>query len=282
MLSERGKPLIVYKSFKYYQYKQLKTSGEMCWCCIKKECNAKLYTLGETRKPVFSKATGEHKHESISNGVLNRQKVSNGVKRKADEDISVKPAKLIHKEIVEQAETISTLTKRDIKYISNSISRKKLKSVPKLPQSTLDTQDFLDSVVVNTAKEENLLLINNKCNNIVVFGTKSNVKFMCSQDQFYVDGTFDYCPKHFLQLFTIHAYCNEHYVPVLFCLLKNKKKETYKQLFQCVILKCRELGYDWNPKTIVADFEKAIHKAAVETFPHVKIIGCRFHLAQSW
>jgi hypothetical protein len=30
------------------------------------------------------------------------------------------------------------------------------------------------------------------------------------------------------------------------------------------------------------DFEKAIYKAVEETWPNIRTIGCRFHLAQAW
>ncbi|KAF0706208.1 MULE domain-containing protein [Aphis craccivora] len=36
------------------------------------------------------------------------------------------------------------------------------------------------------------------------------------------------------------------------------------------------------PNLFVADFEQAIHNAINEMFPLSKIIGCRFHLSQSW
>ena len=32
---------------------------------------------------------------------------------------------------------------------------------------------------------------------------------------------------------------------------------------------------------MIADFEKGIHKTLQETWPNVKVIGCRFHLLQS-
>jgi hypothetical protein len=40
---------------------------------------------------------------------------------------------------------------------------------------------------------------------------------MSSQTKFYMDGTFDNCPKYFLQLFCIHVYANDTYIPVLYC-----------------------------------------------------------------
>lgn len=48
-------------------------------------------------------------------------------------------------------------------------------------------------------------------------------KFLCrSQERIYIDKTFESCTNHFLQLqlFTIHVYKNEVYIPVLFSLLK--------------------------------------------------------------
>jgi hypothetical protein len=65
---------------------------------------------------------------------------------------------------------------------------------------------------------------------------------MCQQDTLYMDGTFEFCTKFFGQLFTIHALCNEVYVPVVFCLLKNKSKSTYLRLFNTYIK--RKMSFD--------------------------------------
>lgn len=37
----------------------------------------------------------------------------------------------------------------------------------------------------------------------------------------FVDGTFEYCQKYFTQLFTIHGFENNSYIPFVFCLSKN-------------------------------------------------------------
>ena len=42
----------------------------------------------------------------------------------------------------------------------------------------------------------------------VCITTKENLKFMTTQNEFFGDGTFDYAPKFFLQLYTIHSYTN--------------------------------------------------------------------------
>jgi hypothetical protein len=106
--------------------------------------------------------------------------------------------------------------------------------VPKLPRSAEEVQIFLNTANLKTSKEEPFLLCNTLSENIVVFSCKSNIEFMCQQDTLYMDGTFEFCTKLFGQLFTIHALCNEVYVPVVFCLLKNKSKSTYLRLFNIV------------------------------------------------
>ena len=54
------------------------------------------------------------------------------------------------------------------------------------------------------------------------------------------------------------------------------------QAFKAIAARCQSLNLIFQPKEIVADFEKAIHDAARNIFPHVRITGCRFHLCQSF
>jgi hypothetical protein len=78
--------------------------------CEKKNCRAKLYTFGDETDLVFSKNSGEHDHEVLDKCVLNRQKVNNQVKRKAEDWICDRPAKIIHQELNSQKQCLETLT----------------------------------------------------------------------------------------------------------------------------------------------------------------------------
>ncbi|KAE9543797.1 hypothetical protein AGLY_002027, partial [Aphis glycines] len=73
--------------------------------------------------------------------------------------------------------------------------------------------------------------------------------------------TFSYCPIFFLQLFTLHGFINNHYVPLVFCLLPDKKQETYFKVLSVITTKCNEYDLILIPKSIVIDFEIAIHNA---------------------
>ena len=94
----------------------------------------------------------------------------------------------------------------------------------------------------------------------------------------YADGTFDTAPKLFKQLFTLNVIVKGKNLPMLYALLQNKQEKTYEELF----LKIFEF-IETCPKSVMCDFEKAIHNAmkrvAKDKFQIELIIqGCYFHL----
>jgi hypothetical protein len=96
-----------------------------------------------------------------------------------------------------------------------------------------------------------------------------------------MDGTFKYCPKYFLQLFTLHGYYNGHYIPLAFCLLKDKSTETNAKCPTTILLnKCNEINLKFQLEEIVIDFEKSIHNGVKIVWNGVKIIDCRFHMVE--
>jgi hypothetical protein len=106
--------------------------------------------------------------------------------------------------------------------------------------------------------------------------------FFCESHTIFVNGTFEYCPKYFTQLFTIHSLKNNIYVPLVFCLLKNKNYETYTQALKYIQNKCNEKNFNFDPKNVTVDFEISIHNAILSIWSSINIIGCRFHLTQAW
>jgi len=53
-------------------------------------------------------------------------------------------------------------------------------------------------------------------------------------------------------------------------------------VFTIIVEKCNTLGFLFSPEKVTVDFELAIHKAIENVWPNTTIIGCRFHLTQSW
>ncbi|KAK0426121.1 hypothetical protein QR680_009542 [Steinernema hermaphroditum] len=63
----------------------------------------------------------------------------------------------------------------------------------------------------------------------------------------------------------------------LYCLLRNKKKETYIILLRAV----QRLAPSFNPSSVMLDYEFGAMSAFEEVFPQIRVSGCFFHLANS-
>lgn len=276
-----GNELLVLNNFKYKKEKVLK-SGETFWRCIKRKekCSAKVYTvLGPDH--VISRTDIDHNHEADVPKV-NRHIISTNCKRKAKDDISEKPSKIIRREL--EVNLPTTFTTKDQEYVRKNVYNCRKKVLPgPLPKSTEEVVSILENYKPKTCRGEEFLFLNSAEHNILVFSCETNIRQMCEMSQLYMDGTFSFCTKFFLQLFTIHGYKNGHYVPYMFCLLQNKLSETYKKLFNLLKDKiAKDFNLEFQPKEVFVDFEKAIHNAVKCVWPELRINGCRFHLHQAW
>lgn len=167
-------------------------------------------------------------------------------------------------------------------YFRKTMWAARREKLPVIPKNQDEVFAALKSFPPTTNKEEHFLLANDFDAKMIVFSTFTNLYFLCHSECIYADGTFDYAPKFFSQMFSIHAYKNGYYIPVVFCFLPSKKEDTYITLFKLIINKCNEFGLQFSPSSIVVDFEIAIQNAIDVIWPNTIIMGCRFHLRQAW
>jgi hypothetical protein len=236
--------------------------------------NFSIIFLGETTKIVNSNIVHNHGCDVKK---LTRQVISNAVKRKAIEEICDKPEKLIRREIENSSNAMEQLSASDVTNIRWCVWKARNRDQPPLPKNIEETHEALDSVKISTKKEESFLLENDRENNIVIFSCETNLNVLRSSSTVLVDGTFNYCPKFFKQLFTFLSVKNGHYIPVLYCLLRDKKEQTYKRCFEKIKLLTGAMF-----KKVIVDFEIGIHNAMKAVWNDIEIFGCRFHLTQSW
>lgn len=122
-----------------------------------------------------------------------RQVLRTSTKRKAVEDTSVRPSKIVLSEI-ENCTSVYTdlLLLNDVNQLRDSVYRARRQILPVLPKNMNEVHDYLETndIITNT-KKENFLLINNKIDYIIIFSTMTNLKFLCSLESIYVDGTFE-------------------------------------------------------------------------------------------
>lgn len=282
MLSQKGKPLKVYEDFKFRKDKDTKEGSR--WRCVQKQCTSFLITDRAGENLVRGPVNG-HDHPPESN--LPRQFLSNIAKVECKKDVSVRPKKIVSRELLNAPDHIrQEVLRNDLSAARRSIYETRAGLHPPLPKNIDETFDALDALdakdKIKTAGGAKSLLVNDRANKIVVFGTEDSLRFLCGIQTVYMDGTFEFCVRFFLQLFTIHGIGNGNYVPLLFCLLPNKEKRTYEILFRHIVNKCMEYNLLFFPARIVVDFELAIHGAIRSTWVHVIIKGCLFHLTQAW
>jgi hypothetical protein len=227
----------------------------------------------------FLLANLSHNHENLSDRVLQRQFVSATAKRKAVDEPCDRPSKLLCNVLRDNSEHLEV---SDLKCIRENMYNARRKLVPALPRNIKEVQQALGKFCPKTNQNEKFLLENNINENMVIFSTKTNLKHLCKSEMLYVDGTFDYCTKYFTQLFTIHGYFNGHYIPLVFCLLKDKRELTYRKCFEQLLYHVRKNDWELKPSSVVLDVEIAIHNALKYVWPETRIVGCRFHLTQAW
>jgi len=95
MFSKKNKKLFIINGFKYGFQKQLSGNMER-WTCTKRKCKSfiKINTLNN-----IEECNLEHNHEKDSENILDRQALSNNLKRKAQENLE-RPTKLICQELL--------------------------------------------------------------------------------------------------------------------------------------------------------------------------------------
>lgn len=126
-------------------------------------------------------------------------------------------------------------------------------------------QDFLLADYSDASDGKRILIF---CREDVRSVVKSFRHILC-------DGTFKSCPKPFKQLYSIHGYSekNKSVTPIIFCLLPDKRQETYEILFRLI----KSVFPVWKPLKVTMDYEQTAMNAVAKVFSGIKIKGCYFH-----
>lgn len=166
VISERGKEVLIVQFAKFTRDKVL-TSGEIYWRCAVRSCKAKVFTIG--RNDVISRGDLHHNHPKDIQK-LNRQVISNNVKRKVTEQIlTERPSDIIHSVLKEHSEQITTVSARDVHYIRNNLYNNRRKYQPPLPNAREDVVDWSRKVNIPTMTGEDFIFILDQHTKIVVF-----------------------------------------------------------------------------------------------------------------
>jgi len=87
----------------------------------------------------------------------------------------------------------------------------------------------------------------------------------------------------FMQLYTLHIYKNNFYIPLIYCFLRNKRTSSYLIVWDMIEkLYVQLTNKPLRINIFHINFEKVAHNAVLKKFPNCVLVYCNFHLGQSW
>lgn len=108
------------------------------------------------------------------------------------------------------------------------------------------------------------------------------LRLLAECDTWIGDGTFEFAPDKFAQMYSIHGFTKGFNVRLAYFCLPNKKTKSYVTMFEMLKrLTLERTGLTLKPKTILLDFEDAPMSAVRQCFPGTTIRACRFHFSQN-
>ena len=137
----------------------------------------------------------------------------------------------------------------------------------------MDPDQLMPDRLKLTDRGESFILHEDK--SLIIFTTASNLSILKSCKHWFADGTFKVCSDEFYQMFTLHGLFKSQVVPLVYGLLIGKKTEDYNDFFRIIMDE-----EDFNPETILTDFEAATLKSVKGLFSGILHKGCLFHFGQ--
>jgi hypothetical protein len=92
--------------------------------------------------------------------------------------------------------------------VQTAVRDDRRKVLPPVPKNVSDVHNAVDSVEHLTQRGEKFVPQNDRKCHVVILGCESSLNQLAAADFMSMDGTFDYCPKCFAQVFTIHCAAN--------------------------------------------------------------------------
>ena len=138
---------------------------------------------------------------------------------------------------------------------------------------------FLTKKGENVVKAEQVLSDGRR---VLLFTTDAHLKILARAFQILGDGTFRITPALWCQTFIISAEVTTGvFVPVVFALLPDKKRESYDAMFGLLREALETLGKELSASFFMSDFEIAIRESFLGTFQGIEAKGCAFHYSKA-
>lgn len=273
LVSQRKKKL--FKDEYGYVYtcnNKSKDGKKLYWLCANRtNCNVRIHTVDD----VIVFRSNVHNHSAEPAKYVARKKVSDMSTAAATSNDSTRN---IIRDGVQNADEDLAAALPSRQSMCRRIQRARRRANPTPPIPTKRSGYDIPERYRTTSDGRQFLAFDTGIddpNRILLFCTEDGFDFMVSRSHWFADCTFKCSPEIYYQVFSLHVYVSGTVVPILYALLPNKTRDTYRRL----LTKIAEFR-DFHPASIVTDFENAMITAFSDVFPGATQIGCFFHFSQ--
>ena len=158
----------------------------------------------------------------------------------------------MHEEVLAKLPRIDTI-RRDVRR-QRAVNR----PYPEIPENTLF--EFPYPYNVSSTGEQFVHYDNRRDDRLIIFGTRESFQFLENSENWFMDGTFSTAPPQFVQLYTVHGLSNGKNIVGAYCLLVNKRMETYVELLSRIHLLTNQVV----PESIMTDFKQSTRGAIAQ------------------
>ncbi|CAM4967139.1 unnamed protein product [Rotaria socialis] len=256
VLSQKGKPLLVMDDYVFRLNKITNTTKY--YRCENRDCTATAHT---DLNNVLLKVNANHSH------VIEPEKKEIRIFKQIVKERATKESAPIPT-IYEEESTKNdfkildycyfTVSKRD-----DSLNKARRLETPPIPDSQIFGIPYL---YTRTIENEEFLCVDKfikRKTRILLFASNEQLKMLYQNSIVLMDGTFSTCPKIFDQVFTIHSIKYEQSFICGIGLLPDRKKSTYRFVFEELKGLAVRMILVFIPSTIITDFEHSFAEAII-------------------
>ena len=249
------------------------------WRCSGRKKHKCKRLCREVDGKIFVNSDIDHTHQPLDDREIKLMKINSDVKEKSMERPDDKPFLIITSALKEN--NSDQIVDSDFSNFRQNAYRAKRKVLPNHPKSKAECISALKDLSATPGS-----IIRNVTDDIVMVARADDLRLIPAEGaELYADGTFQYAPRFFKQMYSFSIFKDGFYVPIVHFLLQNKTSKTYKKCTDILLDECSSVGVHLKDSLkighVMIDFEVAIINAIKEKL-ECNLFGCRFHLGQSW
>ena len=169
--------------------------------------------------------------------------------------------------------------------IQASLYKERRSFIPPEPKSAADINLDKDLFYVDSDHKETMIkgdtLLDDQ-RRVILISTDAHLEMIARAKTLLGDGTFKISPPTFTQVFIISCQVDKDtYVPCLYAMLPDKKRESYDALFSMLKECLSRRGLSLSAQYFMSDFELNIKNSFMSFFPDTECKGCLFHFAKA-